>query len=698
MRCKGSVILSPIQDATFKYSADNKWQVPVFTMKGFIVSNQIKSDKYNSDFNSDDFIDIATEYIIEVIDGEFRFRNNKKSDKKECDGAVITFAEPYNDERQTEQQIHISYEYKSDRQKIYDFKVPVRPSASLNELMADIENGTTLMTEVKVPVNRLGKYNVVVKAYDAYNNIFTARDDDSFNVSCRTPEIDIILNSENSNNKTDFYKENKNGEVVKNDEKQTFNAKCDEKPVHPITYSIYDAQRDDRSHTINYDVITYAIDTPKKNDYIMLTNMTECVEKIENNNVLVMKQNNYGKQNIYISGGYIDLVVYDEAANEIIHDSNYKYLINEANAAEFRLTLNLNISQEILQYRDKINDKNSPVNLYVISANSVDLRECTVNNDTKNHMCYIVANGRNMYDYFNADMVVKISVSYNDGTNSMYDNQVAARIIDKRLYNTTEDNIIKLKSLLVIDTEIDIDFIDSLNNKNIYKLKTANANDSVCVSEKPKIIIEPLHQQGVIYTLRVVSDAIEKSVKYYNNEYYTMNASFDYMTSQLMFDEYFDDSYTMKIYDYDPRDLDNIWFDYNNKTQFNTSSILYKYTNHPVSIEQNRYVMIKSGNIDQLDKDYKTYWKWYSYLIEDTDNWKNASHNMNKTLVFDALNDILTVRPNLLGPQSIEMRCIDKYGNMIVNDNGGNIFINKSIEITSTLKKRNFVDRRFVIK
>lgn len=57
----------------------------------------------------------------------------------------------------------------------------------------------------------------------------------------------------------------------------------------------------------------------------MLTNMTECVQTLESATTLIMKPNNYGKQNIYVENGYVDLVLFDEMSNTIIHDSQQIY-------------------------------------------------------------------------------------------------------------------------------------------------------------------------------------------------------------------------------------------------------------------------------------------------------------------------------------------------------------------------------------
>ena len=48
--------------------------------------------------------------------------------------------------------------------------------------------------DVDVPVNRLGTYEVQVKAFDAYNNTFFNKSDDTVTVRTEMPSIDIIVN------------------------------------------------------------------------------------------------------------------------------------------------------------------------------------------------------------------------------------------------------------------------------------------------------------------------------------------------------------------------------------------------------------------------------------------------------------------------------------------------------------------------
>ena len=64
--------------------------------------------------------------------------------------------------------------------------------------------------------------------------------------------------------------------------------------------------------------------------------------------------------------------------------------------------------------------------------------------------------------------------------------------------------------------------------------------------------------------------------------------------------------------------------------------------------------------------------------IEDNSNWPNRQSKMEKILLFESINDILSVKPYMLGSQSIELYCTDKYGNVIKNTGGGNIYVKES--------------------
>ena len=49
--------------------------------------------------------------------------------------------------------------------------------------------------------------------------------------------------------------------------------------------------------------------------------------------------------------------------------------------------------------------------------------------------------------------------------------------------------------------------------------------------------------------------------------------------------------------------------------------------------------------------------------------------DMNKILLFESINDVISVKPQLLGSQFIELYLTDVYGNVIANKGGGNLMI-----------------------
>lgn len=664
IRTKSSVMLSALETgASLEYTADNKWQLPLFFMKGYRVTNQIKSDKYDKNYaDALNFFDKTEDYVLEIIDGEMKFRNNDKKQSKHCDAASIVFNEAQTD-NQKEQQVYITYDFSSDRQEIYSLKTEsvYGDYNSMEELHRNLHEYTELNTNVEVPVNRTGSYSVTVKAYDAYNNIFTNKDDDSCLVTAGSPEIDIIINSSESNNSENFYKDNISGELLSDREKKDLIDKCDENQKYPLNYPIYNPEHHLSDNTISYDVISYAIDTPKKNDYILLSNLTERVYELVDKRTLTMKSNNLNKQLLYVENGLVDFVVYNEETNQILSEqtvaSQLKSFekpsgkVSVHNKPDGKLVLVSDISDDIFKYQKEINDKSNHINLYVLSANKMDLRDTVIINNIQTHRCSILSDGRDAYDKFNEDNVVKVSVYHKDSNETVFDNQTAYRIIKKKLVNVQEEDVLKLKTQLILDGNIDISYLDSLNNINVYKFNKRLDVMNEYSRSKVSVVLEPLHQQGVVYTLRADSDAEEKSVRYYENEYHTMVSTFKYMDKQLLFSSYFDDSYSMKVYDYEPQMLEEMWFDVTESPLAQEDTELYMYRNHPVTLAKNRFVIVRPGTeIEQIEPDYKTHWTWKSYMIEDSENWIGKSHKMDKYNVFKSINRQLTIRPDIEGP------------------------------------------------
>ena len=99
----------------------------------------------------------------------------------------------------------------------------------------------------------------------------------------------------------DFYRYNRNGSLLNVEDKELLTSMYDI-PKAPMSYRIYDIQHDFENNTILYDNITYAIDTPKNNDYLIISNLSEICTKIsglENYTYLYMLDENPDRMDVF---------------------------------------------------------------------------------------------------------------------------------------------------------------------------------------------------------------------------------------------------------------------------------------------------------------------------------------------------------------------------------------------------------------
>ena len=345
---------------------------------------------------------------------------------------------------------------------------------------------------------------------------------------------------------------------------------------------------------------------------------------------------------------------------------------------------------------DDINKLDNNINAYVINASSIDIDfDADIINDYVNKTAFIPINihtddhndhtaddsysDDSELQNFPKDTMVKITAYIvNDGVETVV-NEAAYRVLDTSVVtfeNDLEPEATSVKCGYVINGNIDSNFLNNLYNNNIYK-KVDGFHDGETykyLADDIKFRMQPLHTNAVQYVMRVVNDAKENVFTYGNRGFYAMNTTVEYNSRQLMFDEYFDDSYAAEIVHYDANELENIW-DYECYDNMSDADI-YRFTNHPITIDANRILIIKTDDtIPQFEDGFKTKWSWYAYVIEDNTNWNDRKHNIQKTLLFESVNDTLCVKPQKKASQSIELECMDKYGNIIVNDGGGNVYV-----------------------
>ena len=727
---KGEIILSPANminseiQSEFIYTSENKWKLPMFFFKGYKWTNPYSSDfTYNASTNvtmiydrkyPNTPIEFNSDYIIEIIEGDIKF-NNKTFEigAKNCKSAEIYFTMSQREELSGEQIIGINYRYMSDRVPIYTFDNKKTNFKNEKECFDYLRtNETTLNTYIDIPVNRTGTYKVQVNAFDSYNNIFTNTDDDICTIGTKEPSIDIITNYPSSRNSKDFYRYNTSTNKMTDLEKSELFSVIEPEPIFPIDYKIYDFEHDSSAHVISYDNISYALDTPKINDYMLMTNLTEQVYDITlktgSTYRLNMKSSNMQKQNIYVKEGYVNLCVYDDNRKIILYKTDEPIKCTSTSAPTSSdmtnrlygngyIELNI-IDSSLKSYINEINSSVNNINMYVINATelSIDTSTSEIINyiDSSTRMAFIKLENEKTVDaaekaeYFNKDTMIKISMFLNSSEGKHIDiSETAYRIIDisTRTTDTTTE------TGYVIDGNIDFSYINKLHNTNLYKNGgfAKNTNTYIYNPQDISVVMKPLNTEPVEYSLRVTNDALETVYVYGDYDYYSINTDVSYNSKQLMFNSYFDDSYSGYVMSYNPASLSEIWSIDSSTIYDSSTSDLYLYRNYPVTIPQNKNVIVKPGSdIKQLEGNFMKLWKWKSFFIEDNSNWPEREHNMQKSVLFESINNIISIKPYILGSQNIELYCTDKYGNCIKNIDGGNLYVvSEDDELTpSTLK------------
>lgn len=294
-------------NSEFIYTSQNKWNVPQIIIRNYKCGN------------NDELL--PGDYILEIIEGRILFRN-KQSDLNINNGKAYGCELEFGEELESsEQPINVNYTYMSDR-------VPIYTIDSLKNVKTqdDIEKCVHTNKYVDVSVNRLGNYTVSVNAYDYYNNIFVNQSDDITTVTTKPISLDIILNESELVNNKDFYHYNAKGIYMNtSDTSKLFNdiSTNGNYPIYPQTYRIYDIDPIvDSPNTIEYDNISYAIDTPKPGDFIIFNNFTEQVLNITKTNdiykfTLVDESPN---REILQNSSHVGLCIYDCIQKDILVD------------------------------------------------------------------------------------------------------------------------------------------------------------------------------------------------------------------------------------------------------------------------------------------------------------------------------------------------------------------------------------------
>ena len=673
-------------NSEFIYTSQNKWNVPQIIIRNYKCGN------------NDELL--PGDYILEIIEGRILFRN-KQSDLNINNGKAYGCELEFGEELESsEQPINVNYTYMSDR-------VPIYTIDSLNDVSTqdDIEKCVHTNKYVDVSVNRLGNYTVSVNAYDYYNNIFVNQSDDITTVTTKPISLDIILNESELVNNKDFYHYNAKGTYMNTlDTSKLFNdiSTNGDYPIYPQTYRIYDIDPIvDSPNTIEYDNISYAIDTPKPGDFIIFNNFTEQVLNITKTNdiykfTLVDESPN---REILQNSSHVGLCIYDCIQKDILVDiypfevqkfytfdsSYYRFDVNNSYIEVKKTDKMLNASAFDDIYNKSIESSvNSSINSSAFFTNSINAYVYTANEyvfdssddiilDTSNILSYIHTS--NKKQYFMKNQVIKIcyadeTVIHNDYTDKAIDNETAYRIIN---VNQNEDKTFTYTINGLID-------LDKFNNKLYHNnaCRTMSDGGKLITKNPYKLKMCPAHLRAAQYILRVNGYGEEFTSRY--NKGVVQRTTVTYDPKSLLFDSYLDTTYSAQIFDYDPKLLQNIWI--NAKNQYEDEA-LYIYRDKPVTISKGRNIILRpdisqnilSEKFNDTSVPLRIHWNWKSYIIDDHETFESEQGLIDKQVVFKSANKILSIKPELLGSQSPNMICCDVYGNRVINEADGFVYV-----------------------
>lgn len=534
-----------------------------------------------------------------------------------------------------------------------------------------------------IKVNRFGEYTLVAKAFDEYNNVYTAVAGNSENVYGLPQVIDTYINSEYSNMTTNknAFGEIYRGESV-DEEVEDFivnrSLSSQTSPLFPKSYRIFDIEV--ANDSITYDNISFAtnLDFIGEDCYVYLNNFTDKsanrLWSVYNNSQQTV--NAYVRPYAYnystnsqrlifntstLKSQSVDFIVYDDVLKQV---ENEIYINSAIGSSLGLMTINnlTTESKNILQAAFNSNTKS----VYIIASDYIKIDSVNGFSSDEDSDATIIKIDENL---FNVGDVVKLTYVYpNNGvlTGYMYDNvlgQEAFRVVDKFFENDKWNYTLnsKFNSILTELFTLDV-YISRGNTKFVnYELKVKTAD---CVN-------------------RVVDNVYNDTVEYKTTIKYNYN---DWFAS-----DYLDNSYSMYITDYNPLNLFTDWVnpydelineeqiweestttsidtDYNPSVPNVTTTTaapyytvnkwavdMWKYQNKTLVLNQDKNVVITSEDVNStFGGSYKSLWNVYVDSIEELD-WKYGS----------VLNDVVFIKTNILGENTWRLTTIDKYGNTL---------------------------------
>jgi len=544
--------------------------------------------------------------------------------------------------------------------------------------------------DTSVNVTRIGQYDIIAKAYDRYNNTFVSKYPKQVTVSTKPIYIDAFTYNAASGNDANFYRYNMAGEKMSNGDIKKIADKCNTRPMFPMNYKINSFDYDANKYTVQFENMSYSIDTPYNNDYMIFENCTERCEHAHggygtglNSLVLWMLDENHNKAHLY--GKYtktVNVVIYDKLLMDDISVFSGTILnsslvnpkkdidINSNSYLDIRFTGNTTV-QEVSAM---INNKNNIT--YVINTTGYGISNFALTTDYDNNMTYMVDKYADHTEpLFNVEDVVKIRYDRNynipdkEGTSHKYNtiSETAYRIT--KIYVHTDNARIDM-------SRIDFEKFDKTKIKKYEYVINGRLNETLMVDSTITTSIMYANQYPVHYVTNVIGDGVEFNKNIGYDDYHVLYDQFVFDSKHMSLYNYIDDTYSCRIMDYDMKNLTTIWNSSMIGRQTYNDIDMYYYHNFPVTVSKGKLIIMTHNDKDNiLEPGYHVEWADKAILLDKVKNRLAYSASKRKETLYRSVNEFVSINPEILGAHDMTLTCIDKFGNKVVNEGGGKYFV-----------------------
>lgn len=586
----------------------------------------------------------------------------------------------------------------------------IKKQEILNSSLEQIINDNYICNKtIDVDITRLGQYELITRAFDKYNNIFTSKYDNTIDVVAAPIPIDTFICNENSNNEYDFYSYNKNGVLQDVSQLNEIIALCDNNIKYPKSYHIYNIDYNLDGDYVEFDNISYAFDTPKNNDIVIFDTLTERCVNIENvsngNTRLWMLDENPNKIGLYTDVSILRAPIVNStpdasmtfnvtkkisafAYNQLTKKIEYQiencsvldfYKIDENKDNNYNADSFIDISINNCSLSDYIDDEHK---IFVLNTTEYPFNQLCIelNYDSKETYVTFLTDKK----IFNDEDVIKLRYYMDISTNNQYpyySSSIGSQPFDQ--FKLRDD---MWNAQIINETTYRIKNISPINYNEIDKtcdgfVYTIDGLPNTNLLNNPDVNVVMMYdaQHPVRYSTNIVGNAYEFNQIISIGDYSIIRDRFDFSATKLFLNDYIDDKYGIEVNDYDYMNGEKYWVNYHKYIQNSSDMSIYYYHQFPTTIEQGTDTIFRSHNSNNTFKEgYKKEWRVAVKSVDDLSNTKYHINNNHKETLFRSVNDHLTITPYMLGSHDIELTCTDIYGNRLVNLGEGLLFVKEN--------------------